>query len=200
MLIFGDANGIIRIFNLSNVIEKHSAYNNNFVINEGSATFQTEIDYKNTEEFVIKDFDVVHIMTFRAHWSSIIDLGVDNDLRTHMDDEQIKEELAKNAKSKKGVHQGNLKKTTILTTSSQDSEVFIWDLASRVENKLYGNKELKNIGSLVIKGTNKSWMVAPDKDSKIGRQRETKNEILAKALRIKDAIHREYSVFNQVRE
>jgi len=88
-----------------------------------------------------------------------------------------------------------------LTSSSQDCEVFIWDLNSK-KRKLADSSivevintgvpnELILVGSLVIKGNSKNWKIIPDKQQKIKRQRETKNEILAEALRIRNAVNKE---------
>lgn len=126
---------------------------------EGSSIFQTEIDMKMGEEFLVKDLDVVHILTFRAHYNSIIHLNIDEDLNP-----------------------------VVLTTSSQDCEVFIWDLNSKIKNKLYGNTELQQVGSLIIKGKKNSWMITPNKEQKTMRQRIIKEEIIEKALRIRKAI------------
>lgn len=92
---------------MSNLIEKHQNFNNNFLVSEGGSTFQTEVDIKSTEDMLVKDHDVVHIMTFRAHYSPIISLNVDVELNP-----------------------------VVLTTSSQECEVFIWDLNSKIKNTL----------------------------------------------------------------
>lgn len=73
-------------------------------------------------------------------------------------------------------------------TSSVDCEVFIWDLFSKKENAL---QELKQVGSLVIKGSKNTWSISPDKEQKLKRDREIKDTILEQAIKIRNAIHKE---------
>jgi len=76
-------------------------------------------------------------------------------------------------------------------TSSQDCEVFIWDLFSKKQGAF---DELIQVGSLVIKGSKNSWTITPDKEQKLFRDREIKNTILHQAIKIRNAIHKEYSI------
>jgi len=154
---------------MGNLIEKI----NNLITTQESLgdvpTFQTEVDLRANEEFSVKDHEVVIITTFRAHWSSIIAMSVDLHLNP-----------------------------AVLTTSSLESEVFIWDLNSKIRKG--ENSELIQVGSLVIKGNNKGWNIVPDREQKLKRQRVTKNEILSEALEIRARVNKEYSRFNKVRE
>lgn len=163
----GDTNGVVSVYNMATIVEKHSNFNNNFQVSENTATFATEIETSH-DEFVLQPRDIVQVRLFRAHYSAIIDLRVDQFLNPK-----------------------------ILMTSSQDCEVFIWDLFSKKEGAL---SELIQVGSLVIKGSKNSWNITPDKEQKLLRDREIKNTILNQAIKIRNAIHKEYSIFNKVRE
>jgi len=86
-----------------------------------------------------------------------------------------------------------------MSTSSQDCEVFMWDLSSRNKNSLYNTIDLVKIGQLVIKNVSSTWNVRPNKDQKLERQRSIKNEIYDKALIIREMINEEYREFNNER-
>jgi len=67
LLIIGDANGCVAVYNMATVVEKHSNHNNNFNVSENTSTFATEIENNTLDDFILKKTDLVQIRLFRAH-------------------------------------------------------------------------------------------------------------------------------------